>query len=104
MIALLALHRKINSEHEKGKKKAIKIKKGKKNEITINQICKLADIHFNQVYSRLKILYEKGLIDIDMQNIKIPKISVCISEQDKMDTEYKIVNISDVKQIFLKMA
>lgn len=104
MIALLVLDRKINSEHKKGKKKAIKVKKGKKNEVTINQICKLADIHFNQVHSRLKILYEKGLIDIDIQNMKIPKISVCISEQDKMSTEYKIVNINDVKQIFLKMA
>lgn len=97
MVALLVLYRKINVEHEKGKKKAIKIKKGKKNEITIYQICKLADIHYNQVHNRLKLLYEKGLIDIDLQNIKVPKITVYIPEQDKENEEYKIVNINDIR-------
>ena len=96
MIALLALYRKINADHEKGKKKAIKIKKGKKNEVTIYQICKLADIHYNQVHNRLKLLYEKKLIDIDLQNIKVPKITVYIPDQNKEREEYKIVNINDI--------
>lgn len=97
MVALLVLYRKINVEHEKGKKKAIRIKKGRKNEVTIYQICKLADIHYNQVYNRLKLLYEKKLIDIDLQNMKVPKITVYIPEQDKEHEEYKIVNINDIR-------
>lgn len=97
MIALLVLYRKINAEHVKGKRKAIKIKKGRKNEITIHQICKLADIHYNQVYNRLKLLYEKKLIDIDLQNIKVPKITVYIPNQDKEHEEYKIVDINDIR-------
>lgn len=97
MIALLVLYRKINSEHKKGKEKAIKIKKGRKNEITMYQICKLADIYYNQIHNRLKLLYEKGLIGIDLQNLKVPKITVNIPEQDKEDEEYKIVNINDIK-------
>ncbi len=106
MIALLALYRKINvNNKKKGMKKAIKIKKGRKNEVTIYQICKLADIHYNQVYNRLKLLYEKRLIDIDLQNMKVPKITVYIPNQDKEYKEYKIVNINDVKvNIFGKMA
>lgn len=97
LIALLVLYRKINVEHEKGKKKAIRIKKGKKNEVTIYQICKLADIHYNQVYNRLKLLYEKGLIGIDLQNIKVPKITVYIPNQNKEREEYKIVDINDIR-------
>lgn len=97
MTALLVLYRKINSEDKKGRKKAIKIRKGKKNEITIHQICKLADIHYNQVYNRLKLLYEKRLIGIDLQNMKVPKITVYIPDQNKESEEYKIVNINDVK-------
>ena len=97
MIALLVLYRKINVEHKKGKKKAIRITKGKKNEVTIYQICKLADIHYNQVYNRLKLLYKKGLIDIDLQNMKVPKITVYIPEQDKESEEYKIIDINDIR-------
>lgn len=97
MIALLALYRKINVDHEKGKKKAIKIKKGNKNEVTIYQICKLADIHYNQVHNRLKLLYEKRLIDIDLKNMKVPKITVYIPDQNKEREEYKIVNINDIR-------
>lgn len=97
MVALLVLYRKINSEHGKGKKKAIKIKKGSKNEVTIYQICKLADIHYNQVYNRLKLLYEKELIGIDLQNIKVPKIAVYIPNQNKKREEYKIVDINDIR-------
>ena len=97
MVALLVLYRKINVEHKKGKKKAIKIKKGRKNEITIYQICKLADIYHNQIHNRLKLLYEKGLIDIDLQNMKVPKITVYIPDQEKEKEEYKIVNINDIK-------
>lgn len=97
MIALLVLYRKINSEDKKGRKKAIKIRKGKKNEITIHQICKLADIHYNQVYNRLKLLYEKGLIDIDLKNMKVPKITVYIPDQNKESEEYKIVDINDIR-------
>lgn len=97
MVALLVLYRKVNSEHKKGKKKAIKLKKGKKNEITIFQICKLADIYYNQVHSRLKLLYEKRLIDIDLQNMKVPKITVYIPDQNKEREEYKIVNINDIR-------
>lgn len=97
MVALFVLYRKINVEHKKGKKKAIKIKKGRKNEITIYQICKLADIYHNQIHNRLKLLYEKGLIDIDLQNMKVPKITVYIPDQDKEKEEYKIVNINDIK-------
>lgn len=97
MIALLVLYRKINVGHEKGKKKAIKIKKGSKNEVTIYQICKLADIHYNQVYNRLKLLHEKGLIGIDLQNIKVPKIAVYIPNQNKESEEYKIVDINDIR-------
>ena len=96
MIALLVLYRKINVEHEKGKKKAIKIKKGRKNEVTIYQICKLADIYYNQVYNRLKLLYEKRLINIDLQNIKAPKITVYVPKQNKENEEYKIVDINDI--------
>lgn len=99
MIALLVLYRKINSEHGKGKKKAIKIKKGKKNEITIHQICKLADIYHNQVYNRLELLYEKKLIDIDLQNMKVPKITVYIPEREKKHEEYKIVDINDIREV-----
>lgn len=97
MIALLVLYRKINSEDKKGRKKAIKIRKGKKNEITIHQICKLADIHYNQVYNRLKLLYERRLIGIDLQNIKVPKITVYIPDQDKEREEYKIIDINDIR-------
>ncbi len=97
MITLLALYRKINVNHEKGKKKAIKIKKGRKNEVTIYQICKLSDIHYNQIYNRLKLLYEKKLIDIDLQNMKVPKITVYIPDQDKKNKEYKIVDINDIR-------
>ena len=97
MIALLVLYRKINVEHEKGKKKAIKIKKGRKNEVTIYQICKLADIYYNQVYNRLKLLYEKRLINIDLQNIKAPKITVYVPKQNKENEEYKIVDINDIR-------
>ena len=96
MVALLALYRKINVD-EKGKK-AIKIQKGKKNEITMNQICKLADIHYNQVYGRLKILYEKGLIGIDLQNMKVPKIISCIPKQEKLHEEYTIIDINDIRK------
>lgn len=97
MIALLVLYRKINSEDKKGRKKAIKIRKGKKNEITIHQICKLADIHYNQVYNRLKLLYERRLIGIDLQNMKVPKITVYIPDQDKESEEYKIIDINDIR-------
>lgn len=98
MVALLVLYRKINVEHEKGKKKAIRIKKGSKNEITIYQVCKLADIYHNQIYNRLKLLRKKGLIDIDLQNIKVPKITVYIPNQEKEHEEYKIVDINDIKR------
>lgn len=98
MIVLLALYRKINADYEKGKIKAIKIQKGKKNEVTMNQICKLADIHYNQVYGRLKILYEKGLIDIDLQNMKVPKIISCIPKQEKLHEEYTIIDINDIRK------
>ena len=97
MIALLVLYRKINVEHKKGKKKVIRIKKGKKNEVTIYQICKLADIHYNQVHKRLKLLYEKRLIDIDLQNIKVPKITVYMPDQDKESEEYRIIDINDIR-------
>lgn len=99
IIALLALYRKINVEHIKGKLKAIKVKKGKKNEITMNQICKLADIHYNQVYGRLEKLSKMGLINIDISNMKVPKITVCIPEQENDCEEYKIVDINDVSKI-----
>lgn len=99
MIALLALYRKINVNHKKGKTKMIKIQKGKKNEVTINQICKLADIHYNQIYGRLKKLSEKGLIIIDISNMKVPKITVHIPEQEKNCEEYKIIDINDVSKI-----
>lgn len=98
MIALLVLYRKVNSDHVKGKKKAIRIQKGRKNEVTIYQICKLADIHYNQVYNRLKLLYEKRLIGIDLHNMKTPKITVYIPDQEKEHEKYRIVDINDVRQ------
>lgn len=97
MIALLALYRKINADHQTGKLKAIKIKKGKKNEITMYQICKLADIHYNQIYNRLKLLHEKRLIDVDIHNMKVPKITVCIPVQEMVNEEYQITDINDVR-------
>jgi len=99
MIALLALYRKINADHTKGTMKTIKVKKGKKNEITMNQICKLADIYYNQVYGRLKKLSEMKLIEIDISNMKVPKITVCIPAQEKRNTEYKIADINDAYRI-----
>lgn len=96
MIALLAIYRKINADHTKGTSKTIKIKKGKKNEITMNQICKLADIYYNQVYGRLKKLSDLGLIEIDISNMKVPKITVCTPEQGMNCEEYKIDDINDV--------
>lgn len=42
-------------------------------------------------------MYEKRLIDIDLQNMKVPKITVYIPNQDKEKEEYKIVNINDIK-------
>lgn len=96
MIALFAIYRKINADHTKGTPKTIKIKKGKKNEITMNQICKLADIYYNQVYGRFEKLSNLGLIKIDISNMKVPKITVCIPEQEMNCEEYKISDINDV--------
>ena len=96
MISLLALYRKINVNHKKGKYKAIKITKGKKNEITMNQLCKLSDIYLNQFHNRLKVLHEKELINIDLGNLKVPKVEVCIPEMRKDDKEYEIIDINDV--------
>lgn len=101
MISLLVLYKKINVDHKKGKYKAIKITKGKKNEITMNQLCKLSDIYLNQFHNRLKILHEKGLIDIDLGNLKVPKVEVCMPELSKNDKGYEIVNINDVRTILL---
>ena len=61
------------------------------------QICKLADIHYNQVYNRLKLLHEKRLIDIDIHNMKVPKITVCIPVQEMVHEEYQITDINDVR-------
>lgn len=102
MIALLALYRKVNAEHKKGKMKAIKISKGRKNEITMYQICKLADIHYNQIHNRLKLLHEKGLINIDIHNMKVPKIIACIPVQAKIHEEYQITDINDVRYKLLE--
>lgn len=99
MISLLAVYRKININHKKGKYKTIKISKGKKNEITMNQLCKLSDIYLNQFHNRLKILHEKKLINIDLDNLKVPKVEVCIPELRKQDKEYNIININDVGTI-----
>lgn len=99
MIALLTLHKKINVEHKKGKPKSIKILKGKKNEVTINQICKLSDIYYNQIDNRLKILYEKGLIQIDISNMKVPKIVVTLPEDIlKSENRFTVKNINDIKE------
>lgn len=99
MISLLAVYRKINVENEKGKLKKIKLTKGKKNEVTMHQLCKLADIYCNQFYNRLKRLHESKLINIDVENLKIPKITVCIPILAKEHTEYEISDINDVKKI-----
>ena len=96
LIALLAIYRKINVEHKKGQMKKIKIKKGKKNEVTINQICKLADIYYNQIHGRLKKLSDNGMIEIDISNIKVPKITVCVPEAEKENEEFVIRDINDV--------
>lgn len=95
MIALLAIYRKINADHTKGLPKTIKVKKGKKNEITMNQICKLADIYYNQVYGRLEKLSDIGMIEIDISNMKVPKITVCIPQQEMKYEEYRIADIND---------
>lgn len=102
MISLLALYRKINLTHKKGKMRVIKISKGKKNEITMYQLCKLADIHANQFYNRLQVLHEKGLICIDVSNLKVPKITVCISQHCMEKKEYEIGDINDVKMMLLE--
>lgn len=97
MISLLAVYRKINVDSESRRQKVIKLTKGKKNEVTMHQLCKLADIYCNQFQSRLKVLYEKKLIDIDVENLKIPKVKVCVPEQGKVFEEYEIFDINDVK-------
>lgn len=102
MISLLAIYRKINLNHEKGKMKVIKINKGKKNEITMYQLCKLADIHANQFYNRLKVLHENGLISIDMSNLKVPKITVCLLPHCMDKQEYEIGDINDVRTMILE--
>lgn len=103
LIALLGLERKINAENEKGQHyKAIKIEKGKKNGVTMHQICKLADIYYNQIYNRLQVLYEKKLIDIDLQNLKVPKIKVCIPTREKRTEEYQILDINDIRKNVLE--
>ena len=40
-----------------------------------------------------------GLINIDISNMKVPKITVCIPEQENDCEEYKIVDINDVSKI-----
>ena len=103
LVALLGLERKINAENKKGQHyKAIKIEKGKKNGVTMYQICKLADIYYNQIYNRLQVLYEKKLIDIDLQNLKVPKIKVCIPPQEKRIEEYQILDINDIRKNVLE--
>ena len=102
MIALLAVFRKINAQCESGRPKAIKLTKGKKNEVTMHQLCKLADIYCNQFQNRLKVLYEKKLIEIDVGNLKIPKVKVCMSKMDKTCVEYEILDINDVRKLMLE--
>lgn len=102
VIALLALYRKINIEKKGGKWKAIRITKGKKNEITAYQLCKLADIHYNQFYNRLKLLHQNKLIDINLDNMKIPKIVVCIPALEKKHDEYAILDINNVRENVLE--
>lgn len=99
MLSLLALYKKINVGNGEEKSKAIKISKGKKNEITEYQLCKLSDIHLNQFHNRLKILHEKGLISINMSNLKVPKIKVHIPKLCEEGKEYKIIDINDVGTI-----
>lgn len=102
MVALLAIYRKINVDSKNGKGKVIKIAKGKKNEVTMYQLCKLADIYCNQFQSRLKALYEKELIDIDVENLKVPKVKICIPKMEKMCVEYEISDINDVRKLMLE--
>lgn len=102
MIALLALYKKVNIGKKRKVGKAIKITKGKKNGITVNQICKLADIYHNQFNNRLKLLYESKLIKINADNLKIPKVMVYVPELEKQYKEYKIKDINDVNNIFLR--
>lgn len=102
MISLLAVYRKINAECENGRPKVIKITKGKKNEVTMYQLCKLANIYCNQFHNRLKVLYERKLIEIDMKNLKVPKVKVCVPKQAKVLEEYEILDINDVRNKLLE--
>lgn len=108
-VALLAVYKKINSDYDKGgkrkRKKVIKINKGKKNEITETQICKLANIYHNQFENRMKKLHEKKVIIINMDNLSIPKVSVEIQERVKYQDEYEIIDINDVRKLIdIKLA
>lgn len=97
MIVLLALYKKLNINSEKNKC-AIKLVRGKKGEITKNQLCKLANIHYNQFDKRLEKLVQSGLISVDISNLKVPKISLnMILDNDK--DGHKISDINDVSDI-----
>ena len=102
MIALLALYKKINVGNKRRVGKAIKITKGKKNEITANQLCKLADIHYNQFYNRLKLLYESKLISINIENMKVPKVIVCVPELEEKQEKYDVSDINTVRKNILE--
>lgn len=98
MLALLVLYKKINIENDDKKRMyPVKISKGKKSEVTKNQLCKLADIYYNQFDNRIKALYDRKLIDINLSNLKIPKIYIKIPELDKFEKSY---SINDINEIF----
>lgn len=98
-VALLAVYRKINADAQSGKKrtKVIRVTKGKKNEITESQLCKLANIYHNQYKNRLEKLHRNMIIEISMDNLAVPKIKVEVPEMEKSEKEYRITDINDVR-------
>lgn len=97
LITLLAIYRKVNLDNTGKKPIPVKIAKGSKNEVTKNQICKLSDIYYNQIDNRIKLLYNEGLINIDVSNIKVPKITVLVPDLEKCHKEYSVGEINDVR-------
>ena len=97
MIVLLVLYKKLNKKLEKNRC-VIKLVKGKKGEVTKNQLCKLADIYYNQFDNRLEKLVQNGLISVDIGNLKVPKISVNIPIDNEADGHI-IKDINDVSVV-----
>lgn len=98
-VVLMAIYRKINFDNVK-KPKPIKLESGQKNKVTKNQLRKLADIDHKQIIKGFKLLECRGLIHIDIGNLKVPKISVNIPKLKKTAKEYTIKDINEVNKIF----